>query len=150
MPISTDAVATAAIAIPTPKLAPPPGLTREQADIWTAITNRLPAEQFAGDNAGLLELYTAHLVLAHRLTVEIEALRGRSLRAAKNRRAIAQLARLRATETKAAASLAVKLGLCLSARYDRGEQARNRRKDAIADNMPKPWECWRERRGADA
>jgi len=148
MPISAGAVATAAIAIPDAKLAPPAHLTREQADIWRAITNRLSAEQFAGDNADLLELYTGHIVLAHRLTVEIEALRGQSLRTAKNVRVIAQLARLRAIETKAATSLAVKLGLCLAARYDRGEQARNRR--AAEPTTPPPWESWREHRVADA
>ena len=140
--MSSNATATAAFAIPDPKLPPPDRLTPEQAQIWCEVTERLPAGQFAGDNKALLEAYTGHVVLARRLTAEIEALRSQSLRAAKNRAVVAQLARLRAVETRAAAALAVKLGLCLAARYDRGEQARNRRE--AEPTGTRPWESWRE------
>jgi hypothetical protein len=144
---SANAVAAAAVAIPSPKLASPVHLTPKQAQVWRDVTQRLPADQFAGDNAAMLEMYCQHVVHARRLAVEIEALRDKPLSVAKNRTVVAQLMRLHATETRCAAALAVKLGLALAARYDRGEQARNRRE--AEPTTPVPWESWRTHR-ADA
>src|SRR5262245_16984573 len=75
MPISAEAVAATAYAVPSPKLEPPVTLALEATKIWHEIVGRLPAEWFSADNAPLLEQLCNHTVFARRLAADIEALR---------------------------------------------------------------------------
>jgi hypothetical protein len=50
-----------------PRAEPPEELTREQADEWWGIVNRLPAEWFPRETLALLVQYCRHVVTARRV-----------------------------------------------------------------------------------
>jgi hypothetical protein len=150
MPVARDAIATAAVAAPSPKLEPPATLAPEARKVWHEIVGRLPAEWFSADNAPLLEQLCNHTVFARRLAADIEALRNVPLDDFETRAQLGPLLKLHTLQTAQMASISTKLRLTVQSHY-RGEQAKNIRKATIGDDVPKPWEAWRERRrNADA
>jgi phage terminase small subunit len=114
---------------------PPAHLSGEEADEWRRVVLRMPSGWFRAETHGLLATYCAHVANLQLIQNQLRVLRASS----KNPGDVLQLAalmKLHQEESKQIASLAVKLRLAPSARYDRRQAGIALRESG----GPKPWE----------
>jgi phage terminase small subunit len=107
----------------------PKHLSREEADEWRRVVERMPAGWFPAETHGLLECYCAHVTMARFIQAQI-----RSDRSLEN---IARWAKAHEAETAAVARLATKLRITPNSRYDRRQAGIACRTEPRG---PKPWE----------
>src|SRR6516164_725800 len=104
---SAEAAALEMVALPAPKLPPPADITEEQATIWRAIVDRLPAAWFGSDNAPVLTELVRHISYARKVAQELEAVQGKSGPA--NRKLMLSLLRAHALQSNRIADLSTRL-----------------------------------------
>lgn len=98
---------------------PPEELTEEQAEEWRAIVNRLPADWFPRETHPLLAAYCRHVIAARRVAQLIKHNEGGE------NFSIADYDRLlkcQERESRAVASLSVKMRISQSTTYDKSKK----------------------------
>lgn len=117
-------VSAAALAIAGPvgltkRPSAPHDLTDEETEVWFAVVNRLPADWFPAETQPLLSQYARHAVQARRVAELIEQCAGsKSLEIADYDR----LLKMQERESRALASLAVKMRISQSTTYDKSKK----------------------------
>jgi hypothetical protein len=120
-------------ALQGPKLAPPVGLTKEQAGYWRALVDAFPAERFGVDHVPVLLELVRHMATSARIDEGLSAMKRRPKGA--DFFALATAAR---DEAKLIAALASKLRLTPDTTKAQ-QQAENERKRTPPG--PRPWEA---------
>jgi hypothetical protein len=118
----------------------PEDLSIEQAQEWTSIVNRLPADWFPRETWGMLGQYCRHVISARRVAGMIEALENELSKEQGDKagiilgasKAFDRLFKMQEREGRAISSLATKMRLSQQSSYDKSKQ-----KPRAAQ---KPWE----------
>lgn len=129
---STEAVAVATFAVPAAVERPdaPYTLTDEQADIWTRIVSARPADHFTPETWGDLANYCRHEAASNRVSQLIQQYeQSGDAFCAQDYDA---LLKMQERETRAMASLAVRLRIAPSA-------SASKNKDLSVTSAQKPW-----------
>ena len=124
---SAEELGLAVIDVQAHRLKPPPYLKKEEKVIWEHVVGHSHSRHFKESDAPLLSLYCTaiHLARFYAAAIGDEGDDGR------NHKNWTENARL-------AASLATRLRLTPSTRYDARQADRN--SDALPDDYPRPWE----------
>jgi hypothetical protein len=123
--------------VPSQRPVPPDHLSKQEADEWRAIVDRLPANWFPRETQPLLERLCFHVCLAQRLERELRKYDNGSLRSKTGLQRFCTLGSMEVRETMTIISLMTKLRLTVQSRY-KAERAAT-----LANNAPtgrKPWE----------
>jgi hypothetical protein len=117
--------------IPGKRPEPPDDLTPAQATEWRAITARLPAGWFTGENLPMLRELCRHIDYSNMLAGKIDA----AMAASDGDERLRTLLRAHSIQSERIAILSTKLKLSQRSRYTRDAEAA-----AIASrDGPKPW-----------
>jgi hypothetical protein len=111
--------------------APPDHLTDEQAEEWTQIVERLPADWFPRETHDLLANYCAHVISARRLRRAIEEVEDRP--GDLDVDYYDRLLKMREREVRSMSSLGTRMRLTQQATYDKS-------KGKGSGGKRKPWE----------
>jgi hypothetical protein len=95
---------------------PPPELDEEQAAVWRVVVDRLPADWFPAETFPLLAAYCRHAVAARRIA---ELIRDAERDGEFSVSDYDRLLKMQERESRALASLAVKMRISQSTAYDR-------------------------------
>jgi hypothetical protein len=106
----------------------PVDLSKQEAALWKAIVDQMPIDFFIVGSLPLLAQYVRHVEAANRIAQMINGLGPHAELALRSK-----LSEMSARETKAMCSLATKLRLAPSNRYDS-------KKRIPVTNASKPWE----------
>jgi hypothetical protein len=98
---------------------PPPELTDEQAEEWTSVVTRLPADWFPRETHAMLSQYCRHIVRARRIAKLIEATERCAEFDVKEYR---DLLRSEEEQSRAIASLATKMRISQQTTYDKSKK----------------------------
>ena len=131
------AVASSNVVEIVPRPEPPTELTRDQAEEWLAIVNRMPADWVPRETHGMLAQYCRHVVASRRIgqmieTLEAEVAEGGAEAILEATKAFDRLFKMQEREGRAISSLATKMRLSQQSTYDK-----SKKKPAVAR---KPWE----------
>jgi hypothetical protein len=143
--------------IPGQSLPPPEDLEPDQQLEWEAITARLPADWFSGENIPMLKELCRHITYARELAVEIaevkamlsEVVAGIAAEAEKSnvmaagRKELCGLLRAHGYQSERIGNLSTKLRLTKLSRYGDAKTAARAARDA-GGTWPKPWADWGE------
>ena len=97
---------------PLRRLAPPNGLTKEQAALWSDVVESKPADWFGPDNAPLLAEYVRAVTMCDALEAQVQA-----AMAGDEVGDVKAYLNMRDKESKRATSIATKLRLTQQSRY---------------------------------
>ena len=143
--------------IPGKRPPPPKELEPDQQLEWEAITARLPADWFSGENIPMLRELCRHICYARELAKEIaavnamlsEVVAGTAAEAEKSnvmaagRKELCDLLRAHGYQSERIGNLSTKLRLTKLSRYEDARTAARAARDA-GSTRPKPWEDWGE------
>jgi hypothetical protein len=116
---------------------PPPDLGAEAAEEWRAIVARMPVDWFTREVHPLLAAFCGHVVRARVLSGELDALGEAALRTPDGVRQFDQLAKMAERETRAMATLGVKMRLTQQSRFTPGRAGTAAR---ASGRGSRPWE----------
>jgi len=102
-----------------PRAKPPADLTKEQAAEWLLIINRLPADWFQVETLPLLAAYCRHIVQARRVASLIQAAETSD---EFDIHEYDKLLKMQERESRALATLSVKMRLSQSTTYDKSKK----------------------------
>ena len=110
---------------------PDPSLTKEQADEWREVVNRLPADWFPRETHGMLAAYCRHVAAGRRIAMLIEDIEdGEDL----DLDAYDRLLKMQEREGRAMSSLATRMRISQQATV-------NAKKVKPMRSARKPWEA---------
>lgn len=116
------------------RLAPPPSLLPEEAEVWDAVVSTKPADWFQADSAPILAEYCRAVVMSDRLAILIEMeLTGR----AEDGPSLKDLLKMRDAESRRVLTCGTKLRLTQQSRYTPGSSATA---DKKAGKAALPWQ----------
>jgi hypothetical protein len=116
----------------------PEYMTERQKQIWNDVVESEPVEWFqSAATQGMLHDFCCHRESVEQISEALSAFKAEWLKSNEGAKRYSDLTKMRASETKAAASLATKMRLTNQSRYTpqaAGTASRNMTK------LPKPWE----------
>ena len=140
-PSSYDSIPSA---VPTKPPPPPTDLEPEEQAEWLAITARLPADWFTGENVPMLRELCRHICYSRELARQIAPLWKRPLDSVVVRRELSTLLRAHGFQSERIGNLSTKLRLTQQSRAMRSADKAGVAAKNAGSGRPKPWEDWRE------
>lgn len=101
------------------RLTAPAQLSKEEADVWRAVTNRMPADWFTPETVPLLTQYCRHTVRADRVA---EMITLAEVDPDLGLKEYDRLLKMQDRETRAIAALATKMRISQQSTYDKSKR----------------------------
>lgn len=126
--------------IPGQRPPPPPGLTKEQAEVWKPIVARMPADWFDTAAQILLTELCRHTAICGIISQQIDSFPVDQLTTEEGADRYDKLGRMLDRHSKTIAMLATKLRLAPQSRYDAAKANTAGKNSAAGAGPSRPWE----------